>query len=184
MEQLLGSIYDSYNRYKVIAEGILGKDSPFVDDVLSNCIIKIYEIIKSGRLSVEDLTYEDNGINQTYFKSMVLNAALDFKGRKVNRDTFYINEKTPRAEFEDEEEAPFADVYLIQKFLYDYEVVNVHNKFRADLFRLHYLEGISINQLHLSTGINRPLLTTQKKLILKEVSQWLKEQQKNQQLKF
>ena len=181
MDQLIKSIYDNYQIYKSIAESVLGKDSPFVDDVVSNCIIKIYDVVNSGRLSVEDLTYEDNGINQTYFKTMVMNAALNFKNKKENRITCYIDDKTSRIQDDEQDQTPTADIYEIQQFLQEYELKSSGNKSRADLFRMIYIEGKTLLYIHKQTGVHRVWLTAQKKTVLKDIRKWLNEKHKLRQ---
>ena len=164
----LQQIYQEYEKYLLITKRVMGESNPFCEDVLSECIIKASEIEKD--------------ITPQYFYAMVLNASKDYL-RKARLETQRLN---GREEMIPDEVGTHEAEYTIcqlEDFLRQYEVVSIHNKFRADLFRLYYLEGKNILYLQKATGIDRKYLAAQRNIIKETVKEWLLEKRQQNQKK-
>lgn len=148
--------------YLAIVHRILGNGHPFAEDVVSECMIKANSLIEKG-----------NEITPQYFSAMVLNASLDYIKKRDNRLTCRIPDNY---EVEDDSENYVNfdfSICDVEEYLRQYEVKSVHNKFRADVFRLHFLDGRSLLSLQRDTEIDRKYLALQKRIITNKVKQWL-----------
>lgn len=173
MCQYINGIYQNYDYYKSKVESIVGINYPFVDDIMSVCIIKAHELIKSGNTKI---IYKDR-IDHYYFVNMCVNRAKD-EVKKNNAN------KRPKLVPIDENIMciPDADTdcidYELTKenitdFVKEKQKENRHAMAHALAFKYTLLDGVSVNELSKRINISRIRLTKSKN----EVIKWLKEEE-------
>lgn len=170
---MFNNIYKEYSLFTGIVANYIGADSPFVEDIVSDAIIKIYEGIESGSIDKEKIC-EDGSIKVGFFRKTVTNAAIDFKRKKRNTSDVYLSH------IDLEIESPIEDINnnieVIHKHLEQFEKVSLCNKFHADVFKYFFFEGINLSKLSKATGIGRKTLIESKKLMINNCREWLRKE--------
>ena len=188
MENLFKGIYRDYDNYQAIVARILGKDNPYIDDVISDCVLKIVEYINSDRVAIEDIIYKGtDGINASWFKITLTRQALDFKKSKIVRDTTYIteglkdtdkyNDYQPELSLLPNTQTNIDIISFINERLDYLAGENVHHKFHADLFKICFYDEMNASQVQRDIGISRHLVRRSLNFTKDKLKQWLKENQ-------
>jgi hypothetical protein len=172
------SIYDNYSDYKSIVGSVIGFNTCFVEDIISDCCLNIHTRIKDGRIDINNITI-DGKINKVYFKSVLIRKAIDHK--RVKRNQAIQTNDFPELAYEPpniETKCSEKQITLIKEKLRTFENESSSNKFHALVFRHYFFNDTSIYQISKQAKINRETLTSSKKLMQLKVKQWLSEKQK------
>lgn len=188
MDSIIESIYKDYDYYRGRVGNIVGKDSLFIDDLISECIIKIHNKLKDGSIKAENISC-NGSIKRYYFTTVITNYSFDHLKSKVNKIKFielsdwmkaedYVEDwhkKIPIKEIVgDVDTARISDDYdRVIGRLDELELKSLRWKHHVDVFKYYYIHGLSINELSKESGIGRTSLTSSKKII----TQWLKEEE-------
>ena len=177
-DKLFKSIFKDYRLYRLVVSDILGKSSPFIEDIISDCMITIITNIRNGKIEVENIAI--NGcINKVYFKSIVRRRAIDWTRAKRNKVILTNDFPTVSVEPPEMDEiktsCAYSDVQYINKKLITFEKQNSENKFHANVFRYYFFDGIAIHKISQSTNIPRSTLTKSKLIMQQNIIKWLDE---------
>lgn len=170
MIKLFNSIYKDYDRYKISVGNVLGHNSLFVEEVISDKISKLHDGIVNGSIRLSSITNENGSIKPNYFHSIIIRGAIDHI-RKKKLDTVELKDYHINPDNQDELNTDNICCCLMDR-LNEFEKSSTDNKFHATVFKYKYLKGISINKLSLETNIPRSKLTASRDLVLNNLKIW------------
>lgn len=174
--RLFQSVYDNYKMYTGVVGSVLGNNSCFVEDVISDCCIKITTGLRAGKIDINDISFNGK-INSVYFKSVVLRKAIDWQRSKKNKckcvEDFPVLADTPTED--DSGKYIIEDIRYIREKLYTFGNETASNRFHVDVFNYWYFGEENISSLSNKTTISRARLTNSKNIIKTQIKTWLKE---------
>ena len=171
-DNIINSIYDNYDYYQGRVGNIVGKDSLFIDDLISDCTIKIHLKLKDGSIKPENIS-KDGKILTYYFSTVICNYAYDYL-RKSNPKFVEIESLAI-----EEEEQPF-DIDVrntydnVLETLEKMSSKGIKFKHCVDVFKYYYIDKLNISELSRQTTISRTSLIKSRKI----VEEWLKEEKR------
>ena len=185
-QRLFQSVYDNYEMYKNIVASIIGRNNPFVEDVISDCCLKIATHLKDGKIDINKITYGDH-MSRPFFARVLRNKSIDFLKLKKNQSWLRSNiddlEKA-NEEVDEFDQLMDSSIECIIEALEDRAKETQSWWYHSTIYDYYFVKRVNISELSRETGIPRHKLTNSKQileqLITKELPSWLKERQRNQ----
>ena len=186
MNELIESIYRNQDGYKKAIANIVGNSSYlFCEDIISDCITKLYLAISEGTIKIEDITYKDtNEINHSYFNRMVVRRTLDLMKAKSSQhlpeDEFMM---VADDEYNDDDEPDSIDTldYVIKK-MDEFAKCDIHTNHHASVFNHIFVNGMSARQLSREAKIPRTSISESRKYTLEMAEAWIVDAQKHNKI--
>ena len=175
-EKIFKAIYDNYGVFTTIVINVLG-NTPYKDDVLSDCIEKLNKLIDEGRVIPSDLIYKGNGeFNTQYFAAIVLNRCIDITRKKKIKTVELIQAIYNQPEEADPRTELYTKLDFIQSKFEKNKNLDIRTHYIYLIWKHHFVNRTSLNKISKEAGISWHSLNSTKQQIKEQIQLWLNEE--------
>lgn len=172
MNELFKSIYDNYEEYKIVVSRIVGFDNIFVEDIISECVLKVNHDITNGKYPIEKIS--DNGkIKFGWFRRLLINRSIDRKRHQATKKCIKIVDVDINRLNVVEDCNENEDYKLVPMIRSKLNTLSVTNQSDVNVFKSLLGTNMNASKLSRIAKIDRRKIAKSNKIIKKELRVFL-----------